>query len=470
MRGTDGLCLPTAVIDICPRRRSRPRSASASRRSGAGRVPAGCGRCACSAGSSTTPTRSRAYSSLCRSAPAAVRVADRRREPVVTRMSDVWPERVAWLWRSYIPMGRLTVVDGPPGVGKSTIVSADIAARVSTGATMPDGSPGTEGGVVILSAEDAEADTIRPRLDAAGADVARVVTLRMRDLVADADDLLILPDDLAELEDLIRREQAVLVIIDPLVAYLSGQIDGHRDQDVRRALARLGRTAERTGAAIVAVRHLRKTPGPAVYRGGGSIGITAAARSLLVVEHHPDEDGVRVLAAAKHNLAARAPSLRYGVVDHDGAGRIEWHGPCDIDADTLLAAAASRGMPGASASRRRPDIVEIIARLLDAAPAAAWSGTPTDLAAELTRHGWQSTATERGCGVAAGKAVSGVRDALRARGIQTRPARDRERCWSIWRSVDPSSVAPDGAATSRGDPANDGSTDATDLDVVEVVL
>lgn len=259
----------------------------------------------------------------------------------IVRLSDVRPERIDWLWPARIPIGKLTILDGDPGLGKSTL-SLDLAARVSCGRPMPDEVVGRPpAGVVLLSAEDGLADTIRPRLDAAGADVSRVVALTA--VYADGSDRLpTLPADLDRLEAAIVGHGAELVIIDVLMAYLAGEVNAHRDQDVRGALAPLAAMAEQTGAAIVVLRHLNKsTGGPAVYRGGGSIGIVGAARSALVVGRDPDDETRLVLAVTKANLAPVPPSLAYRIVDHDGAGAIAWEGASSLTAAQLLSVPTS---------------------------------------------------------------------------------------------------------------------------------
>ena len=262
-------------------------------------------------------------------------------------VSDVEPERVSWLWPGRIPFGKLTVLDGDPGTGKSTL-TLDLASRVSNGGRMPDGTisekPG-KAGVVLVSAEDGAGDTIRPRLDAAGADVTRV------HLLTDVDDLddegtrrrrpWTMPRDIDMLGALVVSVGARLVIIDPMNAVLSTKVDAYRDQDVRVALAPLARVAQETGAAIVLVRHLTKGGGSnALYRGGGSIGIIGAARSGLLVAPDPnDEAGARrVLAVTKANLATQATSLAYELVpaEEHGCARVRWLGESSHTSSSLL--------------------------------------------------------------------------------------------------------------------------------------
>lgn len=259
-------------------------------------------------------------------------------------LSDVEPEKVEWLWDGRIPRGKITVIDGDPGLGKSAF-STDLAARVSVGRAFPDGCKCPKAGVVLLNAEDGLADTIRPRLDAAGGDPSKVLALaEIPDEEApDQDRILSIPEDLDVIEEGIERVDAALVVIDPLMAFLSGEANSHKDQDSRRALAPLKSLAERTAAAIVLVRHLNKTGGGnPLYRGGGSIGIIGAARSGLVIAADPSDpqEKRRVLAASKNNLAEGSPSLTFQVVSSaaNSAARVEWLGGSDLSARQLLKA------------------------------------------------------------------------------------------------------------------------------------
>ena len=213
--------------------------------------------------------------------------------PRVVSLADVQAERIDWLWDGYLPLGKVVVLDGDPGVGKST-VSLDIAARTSTGSPMPDGSAGVKGTVLILSAEDGLADTIRPRLDAAGADPARVIAItEMTYATADGpmSRPVTIPGDLAVIEQIVAEHDVRLVVVDVLMAYLSGDVNAHRDQDVRRALHILSGLAERTRCCVIVLRHLNKSGGSnAIYRGGGSIGIIGAARAGFMCGRDPDDE------------------------------------------------------------------------------------------------------------------------------------------------------------------------------------
>jgi hypothetical protein len=289
-------------------------------------------------------------------------------EAIVLTASSIKPLPISWLWRHRIPRGAITILDGDPGLGKSTI-GANIAARVSRGWEMPPAAGPCEGaepeGVLILSAEDDNSRTIRPRLEAAGADLERVHIL---DEVRAGDSTRppVVPMDIPLLENLITQYEVALVIIDPFLAYLDGTIDSHRDQDVRRCLHKLKGLAERTGAAILLIRHLNKmNGGAAIYRGGGSIGITGSARCALVVGKDPGDPERFVLAGIKSNLGPMPRSLAYRV---ESAGlrtevsRIAWGGECDLAADDILA------QPGAGRAKAGDRCAGALAVLLEKGP------------------------------------------------------------------------------------------------------
>jgi RecA-family ATPase len=263
----------------------------------------------------------------------------------VTRMADVTAERVEWLWPGRLPIGKLVVLDGDPDMGKSTL-SLDIAAKISTGAVMPDGHRlERPRNVVLLSAEDGPADTIRPRLDAAGADPSRVVQFEGVPILGENGERHerppTIPHDIERIGRVVKQEQAAFVVIDVLTAYLGSRLDSYRDQDVRGALAPLAAMADRTRCCVLAIRHLNKSGGTnPLHRGGGSIGIIGAARVGLMVGTDPDDDTRKVLAISKCNLAAHAPSLAYRLVaaEEHGCARVEWLGTTGHKAADLLAA------------------------------------------------------------------------------------------------------------------------------------
>jgi hypothetical protein len=255
----------------------------------------------------------------------------------ITRLvANVAAEPLRWLWRARIPRGKFTLLAGDPGAGKS-MLTVDLTARVTTGAPWPDAhSPRRRrepGGVVMLSAEDDVADTIRPRLEAAGANLTRVAVL---DAVVDVADRQrrttvrrwpSLRLDLDAIDEAIDSvADCALVIIDPVAAYLDAR-DSHRDADVRAVLGPLAELAARRHVAVVGVCHLRKsTAESALHRPGGSIALVAAARAAWLVTADPD-DGTgcrRLLLPLKCNLGPPPGGLAYVVETYAPAARVRW--------------------------------------------------------------------------------------------------------------------------------------------------
>jgi RecA-family ATPase len=282
-------------------------------------------------------------------------------------LSGVEPEEVSWLWPSWLALGKLALVDGDPGLGKSAM-TLDLAARVSAGMAFPDSAECEPAGVVLLSAEDGLADTIRPRLDAAGADTSKILALATVPDENGHDRLLSIPEDLALIEKGIRRVGARLVVVDPLMAFLSGDTNSHRDQDVRRALAPFAGLAERTGAAVLVIRHLNKAAANnPLYRGGGSIGIIGAARMAFVVGKDPQDENRRVLASTKNNLAVPPASLMFALEEAErGSVRVNWLGQSEVSAKDLLATPQDQEHADA-----RSEAVEFLNEVLVDGPVAA---------------------------------------------------------------------------------------------------
>ena len=246
-------------------------------------------------------------------------------------IADVQSRPVQWLWRGWIPKGKVTLLEGDPGLAKS-LLTLDLAARITKGLPMPDGAHCERGSVVIVNAEDGLEDTVKPRLEVAGADILRCHWLNFS--LEDGQQTLVIPNRMDALKKKIEESKAVLVIIDPFVAYLEKRINSWNDQDVRRAMAVLSQLAEQTGAAIVLIRHLNKKEDVKnkMYRGGGSIGIIAAVRSGLLVALDSHDSSLRVLSSNKANLSAAPTPLLFGVesVEYDGSEegmpQIVWHG------------------------------------------------------------------------------------------------------------------------------------------------
>jgi len=261
----------------------------------------------------------------------------RAEDSVIVPMSSVLPESVRWLWRDRIPLGKLTILEGDPGVMKSWLALAIVTAYVN-GAPMPGETEShAPGRSILLTAEDGLSDTIRPRLDGLGADVSRVEAFRgMRNDKTGAERPPSLAEDLWALDEALRGGLYGLVVIDPLNAYLPGDLDAHRDVAVRAVLAPLAQMAERYNVAILTIRHLTKgARDKAIYRGGGSIAYTAAARTVLLVGVDPEDERKqrRVVVPIKNNLAPLATGLAFEL----RAGRFFWIGESTVTAEALLA-------------------------------------------------------------------------------------------------------------------------------------
>ncbi len=317
----------------------------------------------------------------------------------VRTAAEIQATPTKWLWYGRIPLGAITILDGDPGLGKSTI-SVDIAAHVSRGRGMPlDGRSDLDGpaDVLILSAEDSPEQTVRPRLDAAGADPQRVHVVEATRVGEEDERPPILPADLDLLAEMVKDRGVRLIIVDPFMAYLDGQLDAHRDQDVRRCLHRLKMLAEATGAAVLLIRHLNKlTGGAAIYRGGGSIGISGAARSVLMAGKDPADARRFVLAAIKCNLCAMPPALTYSIATADnGVSVIGWGQETTVSADDLL----GYKRPGASTAEQ---CAELLRELL-----ADGEKPATDVEEELKANGFTANAIREARKLVKVRAVKG---------------------------------------------------------------
>lgn len=296
---------------------------------------------------------------LARKAPFLSGTAPGYPAPVLIRLSEIEPERLSWLWPGRLARGKVTLLVGDPGLGKS-FVTLDAGARISTGREWPDGGPAPLGEVILLNAEDGLADTIRPRVDVLQGDAARFHILRAV-LQEDAERPFSLGADLPALEKALIATRAVLVIIDPVSAYL-GKTDSYKDAEVRGLLAPLARLAERHAVAVLGVMHLTKdTQRRAIHRAGGSVAFVGAARVVLAVGKDQGDEVRRLLVPVKTNLSAPPASLAYRIAGLAGeAAHVEWEPEPvrGVEADTLLGAEA----PEDRAERRDAD--ELLRELL----------------------------------------------------------------------------------------------------------
>jgi hypothetical protein len=256
--------------------------------------------------------------------------------PRLCPASRLAPRAVEWLWPGHLPLGKLALLEGDPGLGKS-LVALDLCARLSAGRPWPDGSPGpAPAASLVLAAEDDAEDTLRPRLQALGADLDRVLVVRDDP----AGDSLRFPSRAGLLDRLLEQTGARLLVIDPITAYLDPGVNVGNDLIVRRALLPLLLLAARRGCVVLLVRHLNKTARFAsVYRGLGSIAFLAVCRSAWLIARDPGEPGRRVLAQVKNNLAPPQPALAFEVQAQAAAcPTLSWLGPSDLTADQLLGA------------------------------------------------------------------------------------------------------------------------------------
>lgn len=283
--------------------------------------------------------------------------------------ANVAPEPVSWIWEGWLPVGAFCLIEGDPGEGKSAL-TIELAARWTTGAAMPDGSLNLLGepvNVGMTSAEDDPARVILPRFLVAGGDTHRLFNIAgviQPGVVGPR--LVDLSIDLVELRSAIETHALKVVVLDPLMAYL-GSTRTHIDAEVRKVLSPLRTLAEETRCAVIAVRHLRKSGGKAVYAGGGSIGFTGAARSVIVVGRNPHDEAERVMAIAKNNLGPLATSQSFSIVSDlyngIGAARLRWGGDSPLTAADLI----GDGTP-APATEVRAEVTEEVVRLLTVQP------------------------------------------------------------------------------------------------------
>ena len=243
----------------------------------------------------------------------------------IIRMSDVELTPVDWLWKPYLPFGKLSVLQGNPGEGK-TYFAMHLAAACTNGKLLPNMERMEPFNVIYQTAEDGLGDTVKPRLIEAGADLDRVL------VIDDSEVQLTLSDE--RIEKAIVENNARLVIIDPIQAYLGSDVDMNRANEVRPIFMRLGQVAQRTGCAILLIGHLNKAAGmQSLQRGLGSIDIAAAVRSVMFIGKLKHDPTMRILTHEKSSLAPPGVSLAFSLGDEGG---FRWFGEYDITADEML--------------------------------------------------------------------------------------------------------------------------------------
>lgn len=285
-------------------------------------------------------------------------------EAISVRISDVVPVPIEWLIPNKVPFGKITLLAGQPGLGKS-FLTIDLISRVTTGGEVPgnhDGECIADGSVVLLSAEDDLADTIRPRLDSAGADTTRVHVLTTMKV-----DGRFMPFDLsylASLESLIVRIGDVkLLVVDPVASYVGTRTDDHRNNQLRGVMEPLAEMAARLKIAVLVVTHLNKgTSSDSINRVTGSMAYVALARAAWLLIRDPDDHGRRLFLSIKNNLAPEPWGLAFRIID----GRISWEDdPVRMTANDALRETSQRDHGGeAQAPDRSVQVTEWLQQIL----------------------------------------------------------------------------------------------------------
>jgi hypothetical protein len=245
-------------------------------------------------------------------------------------LSAVQPRKVDFLFKPIIPYSMITVLEGDPGAGKSYF-ALWLACAVSTGLKLPNGIVPEKAAALCLCAEDDAEYTLRPRVDKMEGNPSRIFYL--------ANELLLDEVGCKMIEKEVIQRNASLIIVDPLISYMPQYADAHNSTDIRSVLGRLKRLAETTGAAILIVRHLTKTPREkAIYRGVGTVDMIAAARSACLVGLHPDDPDLRVIAHIKHNVSMKGPSYAFELIQgkESEVPQLKWHGEVELAAEQIL--------------------------------------------------------------------------------------------------------------------------------------
>jgi len=262
-------------------------------------------------------------------------------------MDTIQSEEIKWLWYPYIPYGKLTIVQGDPGEGKTTF-ALNLAAKLSLGKNFENDNESENRepiSVIYQTAEDGLADTVKPRLEAAGADCSKIL------VIDESEKSLSMKDE--RIEQTLEQTHAKLLILDPIQAYLGDNVDMNRANETRNVTKKIAALAERTGCAIILIGHMNKGGGQkAAYRGIGSIDFFAIARSVLLVARVPGQPEIRAVAQIKNNLAQEGNTVAFQMAD----GKFEWLGEYEISIDELLG--------GYSSESKSQQAVELIKSIL----------------------------------------------------------------------------------------------------------
>ena len=243
----------------------------------------------------------------------------------IINMADIQSQKIEWLWYPFIPYGKLTIIQGDPGDGKTTLV-LNLAAKLSKGIGLDEDMQVSEPmNIIYQTAEDGLADTVKPRLEAADADCEKIM------VIDESEKSLSMVDE--RLEQAIIQTNARLLILDPIQAYLGGGMDMNRANEARDMTKKLGLLAEKHKCAIILIGHMNKAAGnKAAYRGMGSIDFFAVARSVLLVGRIEGQENTRAVVQIKNNLAAFGHSKAFELTEEG----FHWLGDYEITADELL--------------------------------------------------------------------------------------------------------------------------------------
>lgn len=261
----------------------------------------------------------------------------RRTGAVLTAFDQIQAKPIDWLWVSRIPLGAITIVAGMPGLGKS-FLTCDLASRISKGQSLPDSTSATLGSTIIASAEDSPEHVLKPRLEALEADTSRIHFFEGV-ITHTSSGEIVVPFKLEHIDELSNAisqlNDCKLLVVDPIGSYM-GNVDSHRDTEVRSLLTPLSKLADKYQIAVVLVAHIRKgTSANADDLILGSRGYTGVARSVLHLSKDPDDANRKLLTAGKNNLSQPALALAFSI-EGDPA-RVLWEeSPFDLTADELL--------------------------------------------------------------------------------------------------------------------------------------
>ena len=242
----------------------------------------------------------------------------------IINMQDIQSKEIEWLWYPYIPFGKITIVQGDPGEGKTSFV-LNLAAKLSKGEKFGMEEKQAPINIIYQTTEDGLADTVKPRLEKADADCTKIM------VIDDSQTPLSFQDK--RVEKAIVQTGARLLIFDPLQAYLGDRVDMNRANEIREITKQIGLLADKYRCAMVLIGHMNKGGGTkAAYRGMGSIDFFAIARSVLLVARVPEQPNIRAIAQIKNNLAPEGDTVGFSLSNDS----FEWIGKYDISTDELL--------------------------------------------------------------------------------------------------------------------------------------